>query len=426
MTYPTSDNHGDRAETYRALQSHDRALSAAWDPDPTLDRAVVALKDQPIPHGPPDSLLAKTLASLREAEPQVLAPSPNSLRIFLRPLAIAAGLLISISVIAIILLNSSSVAFAEVAKKVRDSRTLIFTVPVPNPDDGTLILSRFYFQEGDRFRMDVPGFSTVVFDPQDNKGIMLVHTLKRAVIIDNANALAGPRNRNNSADLIKTVRALKNLGNKPQSDLGSREFDGKTLRGFVAAQDGLTFTVWADPRTGDPVRIELAPLGDALTDIQLDAAIDPALFKLEIPPAYNRFQVALPNVEGGEASLLTALEGYTRRSGGRFPDRLTDWGDYVRVLRADMIKAAINGSQPQPGALAGPSAEVWEYIANVSAIAPFLASLPKGQYAYLGSGRTKDDSTQMIFWYKPADGPHRAVFSDLTAREIKPEELPRR
>src|SRR5688572_24757173 len=190
MTYPTPENpNADRAETYRALQSHDRTLSADWDADPTLDRAVVALRNHPIPEGPPNSLLKTTLASLRQAHPRQLASSRNSLGIRLfRPLAVAATLLVAISVIAILLLNASSVAFAQVARKVRDSRTLSFTVPVPNPTTGKPILSKFYVQEGDRFRMEIDGVSTVVFDAQANRGVMLIHPLKQAVVIDNFNA----------------------------------------------------------------------------------------------------------------------------------------------------------------------------------------------------------------------------------------------
>ena len=437
MTYPTPDNpNADRAETYRALQSHDRILSADWDADPTLDRAVVALRNHPVPEGPPDSLLKRTLASLNEVDPRELAASRNRLRIpiFLRPLLVAAGLLLVIGAIAMILLSSSSVAFADVARKVRESRSLIFTLPVPipnpqNPDTTITVPGKLSVLEGDRLRMEIPDVVTMVFDLRNNRGIALDHKGKHAIVIHNLNPFPNQRNPN-QADLVKTIQALKRLGGKPERELGEQQFDGRTLRGFVATQDLITFTVWADPRTGDPVRIEFAPPGEdgqkmTFADIQIDAPIDPADFNLAIPRGYEQFQLALPNVEGGEASLLNVLKGYTHRTNGRFPQRLTDWGDYVKVLQADAIKAALTGPRPQPGTLAGLSGEALEYVANLLAAPQFLSTLPKDSFGYLGANKSTGDSTQIIFWYKTPEGPHRAIFSDLTAREIKPEEIPR-
>jgi hypothetical protein len=428
MNYPTPDNNHDRAETYRALQSHNRVLSADHDVDPTLDRAVVALRNQPVPEGPPQSLLAKTLISLREKQPRVLASSRNSLRnpwrFPFRPLALAAGLLFAIgaiAIVALVLLSSTSVAFADVARKVRNSRTLTFTADTP------LGSVKVFAIEGRQLRMET-GDRSVVFDAHANTGLLLDRRTRYAVVIDNPNVLF--RHRNNDADFVRAIQALKNLGNKPERELGERTWSGKTLRGFVATQDDITFTVWADPRTGDPARIEFGSPGDGdslitFTDIQIDAPIDPAKFNLKIPPGYNRLQIALPNVEGGEPSLLIALRGYTDRTGGRFPSRLTDWSDFAKVLRADALKAALSGAKPQPGALAGLSGEALEYVSNVAAITPFLSSLPADNYAYLGAGKSTGDSTQIIFWHKTPEGAHRAIFSDLTAREVNPEEIPK-
>jgi outer membrane lipoprotein-sorting protein len=375
----------------------------------------------------------------RAAEPP---PSLKLPRVSFSWARVAAVLLVGILIVAtiVVALNSSSVAFADVIGKIRGSRTLTFSAHTSLPGMKQPVSTKFYWDEGGRFRMEMadpasPMHSIAVFDAQANRGVMLMPKAKMALVVTNFNDLI--RQQKGSAgggvgDFAKALESLKKLGDKPEKELGEKVFDGRTLRGFVAKREGMAFTVWADPKSGDPVRIELEPVGApepmkiALTDIQLDVPIDPAKFKLDIPPGYNQMQINLPHIEGGEASLIVALRGYTQRSGGAFPKSLTDWSDYGKVLKADLVRAALASAfNPQPAASASLSAEAVEFMVNVAAIAPFLETLPKDGYAYLGRGKTTGDKGQVVFWYKKGDGAYRAIFGDLSARDVKPEEIPR-
>ena len=44
--------------------------------------------------------------------------------------------------------------------------------------------------------------------------------------------------------------SLKQLGDTPEKDLGKKDIDGKPASGFVAKQDGRTFTIWIDDASG--------------------------------------------------------------------------------------------------------------------------------------------------------------------------------
>ena len=65
-------------------------------------------------------------------------------------------------------------------------------------------------------------------------------------------------------------------------------------------------------------------------------------------------------------------------------------------------------------------------MANLGASLPFLVSMRKDNYAYLGKGKTVDQKDAIVFWYKKADGTYRAIYGDLSAKDIKAENLPKK
>ena len=438
MIFQPSDNHGDKAEIYRATDSHNRDVGVERDTDPTLDRAVAALRGQEIPEGPPSRLVDDTLAAMYLAMPKAGAPSRGWFRFPARFLARAAIFLIVAGAVFAVLfvnLNSSSVAFADVIKKVRQSRSLAFTMHTSVPGMNQSMAMRFFAMEDGRLRMEMGDGTVMVVDSQKNKALLLVPKLKQALMLTNAN---GMMQQKGGADFAKAVESLKKLGDRPRGELGEKEFDGRRLRGFVATQDNVEFAVWADPRTGAPVRIEFEPLKViapetpaagamkmVMADFQVDPAIEESKFSLDIPKGYVRTDFELPKVAGGEESLLYVLRGYTRRT-GEFPKSLTDWAGYANALKGDAVKAAVVGAvKPAPGAIAQASGEAMEYAANLGAIIPFLHELPKDAYAYLGRGKAVGDKDAVVFWYRRGDGSHRAIFGDLSVRDVGVGELPR-
>jgi outer membrane lipoprotein-sorting protein len=436
MIFQPNDNEGKKAEIYLATDSHNRVIGVDRDADPTLDRALAALRGQAVPEGPPSRLMDDTLAAIYLAMPKAGAPSRGWFRFPARALARAAIFLIVAGAVFAALfvnLNSSSVAFADVIKKVRQSRSLTFTAHTTMPGMKQPVAMKFFATEDGRFRMEAGDLSILIFDPAAKKGLMLMPKQKQAILLDNPNELTGQKG---NGDFIKAIDSFKKLGDRPQRELGEKKIDGRTLRGFVATHENLEYTFWADPKTGEPIRIEVEPLAGivpdgsaagmlkiAMTDFRLDPVIDPAKFSLDVPDGYSQMSIQLPRVPGGEESLLTVLRGYTRRSGGKFPASLTDWAAYGKVLKADAMKAAVAGVRPAPGALAGVSGEAMEYMANISAIIPFLTGLPKDGFDYRGNGRTLEDADQIVFWYRRADGTHRAIFGDLTVRDVNPQDV---
>ena len=63
--------------------------------------------------------------------------------------------------------------------------------------------------------------------------------------------------------------------------------------------------------------------------------------------------------------------------------------------------------------------------AHVGALLPFLMSLPKEDWDYLGNGLKLGEKDKIVFWHKDQmSKKYRAVYGDLTAKEIDPADLP--
>lgn len=217
------------------------------------------------------------------------------------------------------------------------------------------------------------------------------------------------------------MQTLKKLGDKPDRELGSKELDGKQVTGFVATQGNFTFTMWVDQATGQPVRIEYdAPVRDAgyeqivMTDFRFNEKLDESLLSFEVPAGYKvQQQLPVPVAPGGEASIIEALRAWTKRSGGKFPPSLSDWGIWAVEFSKDNKDGKLD-------------ADTMHVMSHLGSITPFLMSIPKDSYAYLGKGRSVDEAGAIIFWYQKPDGTYRAIYGDLSAKDVAAADIPKK
>src|SRR5207247_5424644 len=91
---------------------------------------------------------------------------------------------------------------------------------------------------------------------------------------------------------------------------------------------------------------------------------------------------------------------------------VTDWGPWAVLFSKDNRDGKLD-------------AETMKVLAHLGAITPFLVSIPKDDYAYLGEGKTVNQKDAIVFWYKRPDGTYRAISGDLSAKDITAENLPK-
>jgi outer membrane lipoprotein-sorting protein len=393
--------------------------------DDVLQRAIASIQAETIPAGPPPQLIADTLHVLQKSE----QPTQKSVRFVprsktIKTITAAASLLFIVGTATLVTLGikTPSSAFGQALKQLREARSMTYVQLMTIKGQQQPVRTRVFIAENGRKRNELLGIGgsggvTTIFDAGGYMRITLIEASKTALVPEAKENQAV----HTGADFLSWLQALKKLGDKPEKQLGQKELEGRRVTGFVATQGTFTFTMWVDNATGQPVRIEYtAPIKGAgyddvaMTDFRFDQKLDESLFSFDVPAGYKVLQqLPVPSVPGGETSVIEALRGYTRRDGGKFPSSLADWGPWAVLFSKDNSGGLL-------------SSESTRVLAHLGAITPFLMSMPKDSYAYLGKGKTLDQKDAIVFWYKKPDGAYRAIYGDLSAKDVKAENLPKK
>jgi hypothetical protein len=220
---------------------------------------------------------------------------------------------------------------------------------------------------------------------------------------------------------VEWLDVLKSHGDKPDKRLGKKKLEGRDVEGFVTMQAQNAYTIWIDSQTKALVQVEheMPVKGSSITkivmsDFRFNEKLDESLFSYEAPEGYKTIKNArlgLPKSPGGEASIVEALRGFTKKSAGQFPKSITDWSEFVfLVAKGNKVGQLDNETQ--------------KILAHLGSILPFLTTLPKDDYDYLGAGKTVDDKRCIVFWHRNKDRKLRAIYNDLTVADIEEKDLP--
>lgn len=249
-----------------------------------------------------------------------------------------------------------------------------------------------------------PDGSRTVSDVGAGRIVVVQPALKTAIVMDLKNMPADQR-------LDGMIEGFKNLSGKEAKDLGPTEIDGRKAEKFFATQDRQEFTVWADPETRDPIRIDMVvstsgqKLSVSCTDFVLNPPIPDGQFSLAVPSGYaiQQFTLNMPNPDDGPQNLIEVLRGYAARGDGKFPPNVDDMGEYIKLMIAHGTTQPTNDDM--------------NWIVRFQMVQHFLGTLPKGEWKYLGKGKTTADKRSLIFWYKSDKG-YRGIYGDLTTKDF--------
>lgn len=379
--------------------------------DELLDQHIAALRDEPIdPATPSDTTIASTLERLREAE------AKPSRRPFIERLAImsftqriAAVVMLTLGAMTIYVMFAlfntlgPSVAFADVAQKLKAARTLQYTNTVSLAGSPTRSFKTL-MAEPDRMRIEMP--DGIVSLKEGGVTLILDNNRKTAMRVE----LTGvPQNQNPDATV---VNALRKLGEAKGEPIGEKEIKGVACAGFKTINSTLKMSVWANKKTADPVRVEIAmPIGPGeasivMEDFVLDAPLDDALFSMQVPAGYElkEQKFEMPQLGALEDEVAKLLKWYTEGSGGEFPPSLVDWAAFAKIKHS---------GKPDPQA-----------VARLGGIFAKLFALGDN-YGYLGKGAKVGDKEKIIFWCKvEGSDKYRAVFGDLHTGDVTKDQLP--
>jgi outer membrane lipoprotein-sorting protein len=394
--------------------------------DELLKRAVEAVLRDPIPDELPPDRVAQLAAVVRQAADQ---PYPTTLieriarlldtwRWIMRSpvfrVATAAVFVFAIAGVALWFhVSGTQYAFADFIKPILEAKSAKFKATFER-DGKQVATADVMVLAPNRVREELrqPGRPVEIRIADYSKGVsILIDSAKKIAVINRMVGL--PRGRA-SMNLLEEMRSLILDAKKPdvqRESLGEKEVDGHRAVGWRLSgpglhEPGLTATIWGDPQTGLPIRMEsyyaLDGQKSTLSDCILNPDFDESIFNLDPPAGYKVLNKQTDLSPVTEKDLTETL----RRCGevyGAFPDTLN-------------MQAIYEIGKRPPEKDGHKIDDLWPLAVRGFG---FVVELPTEADAhYTGKGVSPGKAETPIFWYRPKDGKkYRVIYADLLVRD---------
>ena len=308
-----------------------------------------------------------------------------------------------------------SLAFADVQEQIRTFRAYACTRTTqyegkPAHTARVMRLSRA------RRREIRPDGDVLVFDLSQEPNRVLTLKIEQKAAIEQTLSGTGSRSDPDLLGLLGRMRA------QSAEQLGVREIDGRTAEGFHLPDKVNDFTVWADPQTGLPIRIEVRqpeiPRTIVFGDFDFGVDFDESLFSTTAPPGYFVQKVATDGTTPPETDLIEGLRAVAEFLNGSFPPTL-EFRGLGDACREHLKTKSAWPTEREMKALNEKSGRALQYL-----------QVLEGQWdaqdlRYVGAGTKLGDSQSPILWWQPKGADtYRVVYGDLSVKDVAPGDLP--
>ncbi|MBI1313699.1 hypothetical protein GC176_20595 [bacterium] len=275
-----------------------------------------------------------------------------------------------------------------------------------------------FYLEPAHFRQELMNGYVNISDWNAGKTIGLEPNTKQATVLNIVNIPEEARNQQqNQFDAIREMlRKAASDPNTKVETLGEKQLDGKTVVGFRFRDIPMPMTLWADPVTQLPVRIEATMIGPPKTEVvmsnyEFNVKLDASLFSLKVPDGYTVLEADVDASKPAEKDLIASLKMCSNEL-GEFPAGF----DAVAIgsfAGKYLAKQGLNAQR-------GPTKEQMQSVIKISRGLQFAMLLPAESDAHYAGAKAKPgDKEQAIFWYRP-DGStkYRVIYADLSVKEV--------
>jgi predicted anti-sigma-YlaC factor YlaD len=331
-------------------------------------------------------------------------------------LAAAAAIIVA-TVLGLHLFNPlrATVTFARVIEPILKARTVVLDFIVGSEETGPVMHD---IVVGSRIRRTISNMDTIMIIDLDNaKMLTLDPPSKSAAYVD----IQGPL-REGTKNLVEFVRkVITNLKDLPVEKLGQREIDGRKAVGFLVRSQNEQITIWANPKTATPIRIEML-LGQTLyilKNIEFDVPVDESLVSMDVPAGYTVSDKQFDMSNFNEQDFITVLRLWAEHLlGGSFPQSLSLEDLMNQTPRIGEKIGQLNISDEEKTQLGMTLGRGFVFFQQLG---------PNGvDWHYAGSGVKLGEVDKAIFWYQPKDSPtYRVIYGDLSVKDVSPENLPK-
>jgi outer membrane lipoprotein-sorting protein len=375
------------------------------NPEDQLNRSIEALRSQQIPSGPSQRVIAQT-SELLSKQTFTRGFWQRTIHMAKENKSAAAIMLIIVSIagwfICTMSNSFSSVSYGQVAEIIRSSRSMSFTVTAtPLPNNPPVTFREMWMNPG-KVRIEMPNGTVTVTDAATGKSISLNPKTHTAFVVQLATSQPAA-GRIPNLNLAETYKHLADTDGQPA---GEKQIGDVKAKGFRIVKDGRTTMVYVDPKTAQPLRVEMDVPGQAapmvMSDFNFDANLDPKLFDLQPPADYQVKSTNLSFNPDIAQNIVQVLGIYAKHKNGQFPPSLNNWGEIIK---------AVSTTQPS-----GNYDEMMKVSTSAGMLTGSLFAYKRGiDWDYQPQGVKLGDADKIVFWIKPKGGAstYQAVYGDL-------------
>ena len=330
-------------------------------------------------------------------------------------IAVAAALIL-VAALGISYIMAPSVTWAQIIEPILNAKTVAFDLIIGSEDSGMTMHDIVVGSRIRRTMSNIPNMNMVI--DLDNAKMLGLDTVgKTAVYTDIAGDL-GDRTRS----YIEFVRqVITQLQEGQVRELGEQTIDGQKAIVFVGKGHNEQVTIWADPKTACPIRIE-AKIGQefsfVMKNFQFDTAVDESLLSMDVPEGYAQQKNEISLGNASEADFVESLRIWAEIIGdGTFPQAIGTEATMQQMPTLVQKVAAMQVSEEE-GTKIGMS------FAKGMLFHQILES--QGQWTYTGAGVKLGDASKAIFWYQPqGSATYRVIYGDLSVKDVAAQDLPK-
>lgn len=316
--------------------------------------------------------------------------------------------------------STTSTVYAEVAERLQKAMTMTYKVTTSTPvEEMPDMEMEVAFKEPGLMRMTMTGGYVSVMDSVQGKGLSIIPGKKQFIEMDLSNLPDDP-----GQNQLSTIEKLRSLPDRADEELGEREINGRDVQGFRVTEEGVTYTVWIDPKTRELVEVETeflnAPgMSSTMTDIRFDVELPDELFSITPPDGYSRLELQVDVSEANEDDLIEYLRLWSSwTKDNSLPPTLNPVE--LAKVSMEMAKAGKFGSEQTT------EEQSLDHAMKMTRGMMFVMKLPaESNWRYAGENAKYGDAETPIFWYRPEGSEtYRVIYGDLSVKDVAPENLP--
>jgi hypothetical protein len=203
-------------------------------------------------------------------------------------------------------------------------------------------------------------------------------------------------------------------------EIGEQVIDGQKAIGFVGRGRNEEVTIWADPKTAHPIRIELklGQMSAIMKNFQFDVPIDETLMTMDVPAGYTLDETEYEMTDATEQDFVESLRIWAEFLGdGVFPNAIGTENAMKQMPTFGVKMETSNLSEEQVAQMS--------MTFGKGMVFHQMLDIGGGNWHYAGAGVKLGDANKAVFWYQPeGSSTYRVIYGDLTVKDVAPENLP--